>query len=280
MIRELFAKSKWPRRATDRAAALAKARTDRQAARDKELAELVAQQKRVTDACTASIAGDASEIEAMTDALDAELAADIKASVYPLLAGFGGDPRGTARRLIEVWRELARRAVDDIGAEIDIRHVGLALLATMPGDVLLWAAHPERTHGLPGTSTIVAAVSSEQPARVEHALREVEASLARRATGFSVDGEARATLERRLSLMQARATVKRSVDALAFFDAAEAKAKRLAREAADAPRRAKFAEQQKALEEKAILHRQQQPQLEAAHQRTAGVAEARRLGFG
>jgi hypothetical protein len=140
--------------------------------------------------------------ETQTAKVDAEIAQQICSRFYPLVAEFihardskgkASSPRETAARLASTWRELDARAKDEVGGELDIRHIGLALLACLDADSVERAASCEQywrddaVLATLGRASNVMLAAAPVPV-VEEALRRADVILAERIQAPHVRG--------------------------------------------------------------------------------------------
>lgn len=211
--------SAFPHRAhAARERALADHKRDLSATTDRELAAL---RQRAEDlrAAHAQAIADAERDAAETAAkLDAALAADVKATIWPILAKFADAPRSSSIALMGAWRVLSARAEEELGDRLDPRHLAFGFVNAMGPDAI------DRAGGrflMYGTGNVPAAqlaanlateIEHGLPASIEAAARALEIAVGKEIT------QARAGMGDRARAFLAHATTRTADKAIAAHD--------------------------------------------------------------
>ena len=168
-------------------------------------------------------------VAAKTIEIEAKIGADAKAALWPLAVAFADAPRTTAGKFAEAWNALNARSLEQLGAPLSYKFVGLAFAAAHglaaqcagPGFWVFDGINPAASacaNAVQGTMTTPAKIfPGVAPVVAEAALREIELLIATRAGGYTAHPD-------RLEALTSRATEQAQRVALAAADEAAAAA--------------------------------------------------------
>lgn len=220
--------------AAERAEALAAREREIEETRSATVGSLTRQIGAANDEAKESLEAARKLVEARASERSQELAKEIAARVDPLIAQFvhavdakgkPASPRTTALELARVWRELAAKAREEIGDDIDERHLGHALVALLgENEAVLAASIPDFWHGSMGgggpaehVGRLSRVMLSGAPApAIEDAIRQADVAIATRLT-TGVRGD---LLPARLTVQRSHGSRPRATTAVTAFDEA------------------------------------------------------------
>jgi hypothetical protein len=220
---------------TERVEGLEKIKAKAADVRSREIARLDALKLRTTEEHRAEEASADAAFAARADELDRALAGDIRKKLYPLAERFvAGETRVAAKAIAELWRALEKRALEELGEELPLRHISLALLTAMGDEAADRGASDAFSGYVSGRGGLTEVLTSGAgAAAVEGALRDLEEKLARALGVAPID--VTQPNPARLKALQGAATTGRMMEAARAHDlsvkAAAELAERPAREA-------------------------------------------------
>jgi hypothetical protein len=198
-----------------------------------------AELREAEDARDAALSAARTEQAAVADELEADIAADVRAVIWPLLQGFGDQPRTVAARIALEWRALDARCREELGAELSWTHLAVAVAHVH--DLAPHVGNPEYLkfsgdHAAPSAvqRAVRAILAKAAPVVVEHEIRTAEVAIAQRGHHTFAPNAAR------LEVLTSRATENAICKALAKHDAEAAEAARVAYE--NSPEQAEWRE--------------------------------------
>jgi hypothetical protein len=216
-----------------RRAELAKSEAAITAKYEARFAELRAELSTAQTALPRELSAVRNALTAREVELEREIATQARTDLDAICASFRDDSRHASKAFAVAWNELRRRCLDELGAEIDAKHVGFAMAATFSDDALAVAGCDDAWSAIGQTDFSLAAYAAAKAcvefpngsAVVRNALEQLECECERLTKRTDL-----ARKPERARAMRSVATRTASLDAVASYEAQQRLDDKAARE--------------------------------------------------